>query len=68
MDIDYERLELVLGACIHESVRGEFDIPAICQAAKVEKYQGHDAIVVNGGPFVFIFDLVTYKQLFGAGV
>lgn len=66
--IDYERLELVIGSFIHESVRDEFDIPAICRNAKITEYRGRDAIVVNGTKFVFIVSLDTYEQLHGAGV
>lgn len=68
MEIDYERLELVIGSFIHESVRGEFDIPSICRNATTGTYRGRDAIFVNGTKFTFIIDSVTYEQLHGAGV
>lgn len=68
VNIDYERLELVIGSYIHESVRAEFDIPAICRSATTGTFQGRDAIFVKSSKFVFIIDSITYEQLHGAGV
>lgn len=68
VEIDYERLELLVASDVDESCRDEFNIPEIVSKAKIEPYRGDDAIKVKSAKWVFWYDPETYEQRGGMGI
>lgn len=71
VEIDYERLELIVAGDIDESVRDEFNIPEMVSKAEIRPYDTGeglvDAIIVKSAKFSFAYDPETYEQLGGIG-
>ena len=68
MEIDYDRLELIVAGYIDESIRKDFDISKIVRMAEIKPYRGQDAIIVDlNGRGMFAFDPITYEQIGGMG-
>jgi len=66
--IDFDRLELVVGAFIHEAHLPEFDLPTIVRNAEIVTegfYLG--TIKVQSSKWIMWFDADTYEQINGIG-
>jgi hypothetical protein len=65
VDVDYERLELILGRDVHESLHDQFNIEKMARDAVKDEVEG--TITVKTGEFMLVYDLYTYEQVFGSG-
>lgn len=65
MDIDYERLKLVLTSDIHLDHREDFDLDEIAGNAILD--EENMIITVKSSEFWFKYDANTYEQISGGG-
>lgn len=65
MEIDYERLLIILKNDVHESEHQNFDLESIVKKARLSSDESK--IIVESSMFRFTYDSITYEQLTGAG-
>lgn len=65
MDIDYERLLIILKNDIHESEHQNYDLETIVKKARLNT--DNTQIIVTSSNFQFNYDAVTYEQISGRG-
>lgn len=65
MDIDYERLKLILGGDIHPDERDNFNLDEIVNDAVLD--EKNMIITVQSDSFWFKYDANTYEQISGGG-